>query len=273
MKYCLRYANSSKVLIKEADEISIIYNKNDAELPAFIEKHPNQRITLIIQHPEDAFDNFEIKKLRAVAEKYADTQLTICLYQLCKRAAIDNAIIEKVRQVGLPWYTGNTVTSWDALHYFLALGVSDVYITEELCFDLPIVAKLCHEKGVGVRVIPNVAQSSINETPDLKKFFIRPEDLETYAPYIDTIEFWGELTQQDTYYKIYKSGRWYGDLKEIIFSFDTEFDSRRVLPIFGSARLGCGKRCFKGFNYSICDNVHSISKKMEAQNLIIKNRH
>ena len=273
MNYCLRYTNSSKTMIKEAEEISIIYDKNDTALPAFIEKHADKRINLIIEHPEESLDDFEIKKLNAIAEKYSDTAIHICLYELRKCAPVADELFALMGNSTLPWFTGNMITTWDALHYFISLGVSDVYIAEVLGFEITLVADVCHKANVKVRAIPNVAQSSINQTPDLKKFFIRPEDMELYSKYIDTVEFWGELRQQDVFYKIYKGGKWYGNLKEIIFSFNEDLDSHRVLPVFGKARLGCDKRCLKGFNCSICESIKSIQEQMKEQNLIIKSRH
>ena len=273
MKYCLNYANSSKKMIKEAEEINIIYNKNDIELPAFIEKHAEKRINLIIEHPEGNFDNFEIKKIQAIAEKYPEANIHICLYSLQKAAAMDNSIVAQMNSVMLPWFTGYIATTWDALHYLISLGVSDIYIAEDLGFELPKVSKICKKAGVAIRVIPNVAQSSINNAPDLKKFFIRPEDIDLYAEYIDTIEFWGELTQQDTFYKIYKTMKcWVGNLKEIIFSFNLDFDNHRILPEFGKARLNCGKGCLKGQPCSICNTIYDISKQMEKHDIIVVKR-
>lgn len=273
MNYCLRYTNSSKIMIKEAEEISIIYDKNDTALPAFIEKHDTKRINLIIENPEESLDAFEIKKLNAINEKYHYSVIYVCLYSNKRCEAMSDNLLALMADLKMPWFTGNMITTWDALHYFISLGVTDVYIAEDLGFEISLVYDVCHKANVKVRVIPNVAQSNINQTPDLKKFFIRPEDMELYSKYIDTVEFWGELRQQDVFYKIYKGGKWYGNLKEIIFSFNEDLDSHRVLPVFGNARLGCDKRCLKGFNCSICESIKSIQEQMKEQNLIIKNRH
>ena len=272
MKYCLNYAKSSKVLIKEAAEINIIYDKNDAELPAFIEAHPEQRINLILTHPENAFDAIEIKKFQAIAEKYPNAQLHLCIYSSKRMSELDEDLIAKVKETNLPWFTGQIVTTWDALMYLICLGVSDVYIGEDLGFEIPAVSKVCKEHMVAVRVFPNVAQSSINATPALMKFFIRPEDLKVYEPYIDTIEFWGELTQQDTFYKIYQKGEWLGPLNQIIFSFNSDMESHRVMPIFGNLRVDCGKACLRGKRCSICHSLYSISNHMKKHSLMIKNR-
>jgi tetratricopeptide (TPR) repeat protein len=81
----------------------------------------------------------------------------------------------------LPWFSGLFAHTWDQLHYLISLGVSDIYVVEDLCFELPAVAKECHKHNIRVRVIPNVAQSSINASAPLKKFFIRPEDIDIYV--------------------------------------------------------------------------------------------
>ena len=272
MNYCLRYSNNSKKQIKEAEEISIIYDKNDVELPAFIRKHPDKRINLIIESINiDNFDEFEVNKINLIHEAMPEAQLYVCLYNYSKMEVIKPDIKARMDALKLPWFSGLFAHTWDQLHYLISLGVSDIYVVEDLCFELPAVAKECHKYNIRVRVIPNVAQSSINASAPLKKFFIRPEDIDIYEPYIDTIEFWGELRQQDVYYKIYHDKKeWYGNLKEIIFSFDLDFDNRCVLPIFGKSRLDCGKKCLKGGHCCICDHLYNISQKLSEKNYIVK---
>ena len=47
-----------------------------------------------------------------------------------------------------------------------------------------------------------MAQSSVTEIDPYLKFFIRPNDIELYAQYIDTIEFWGPEDRQDVLFEI-----------------------------------------------------------------------
>ena len=268
MKYCLRYSNRSKVMIEKAEEVAIYYNKNEAELPKFLEKHKNQRIILVIRDENDIFE--EIKKLNLIQEAYNEQEIAVCLYALQPMEMIKPDILAQMGKLKMPWFTGRMATTWAEVNYLCQLGVSDIYVAEELCFELPAVAKLCHKRGITIRAIPNVAQSSVRDMDDELKFFIRPDDIDLYEGVIDVIEFWGELRQQDTFYKIYtEQKKWFGNLKEIISSLDNDFDNRCVLPIFGKSRLDCGQKCLKGGHCSICKSINSIADKLHANNLIL----
>ena len=272
MKYCLNYAKSSRALKRDAAEINILYDKNDEALPSFIENNPDKRINLVFTKPEDAFDTIEIKKLQAIAEKYPTARLHLCLYPAKKMEELNLSLIARVKSTNLPWFTGNIATTWDAVMYLINLGVSDIYVGEDLGFELPAVHRTCKNNNISLRLFPNVAQSSISSTPPLKKFFIRPEDLKVYEPYIDTLEFWGDLSKQDIVYNVYKHGKWAGKLGMIILDLDTDMDSYRTLPIFGTARLHCNKKCLRNsLNCVICDNVYNLSKKLQSPILKTKN--
>lgn len=65
---------------------------------------------------------------------------------------------------------------------------TDMYICEELGFSLLKISKILHDNNVKVRVFPNICQSSFPETESIKTFFIRPEDIIFYAPFVDVFE-------------------------------------------------------------------------------------
>ena len=65
-------------------------------------------------------------------------------------------------------------------------------------------AAAAHVKNIQIRVFPNVAQSR-SEIPAIKQFFIRPEDLNAYEPYVDIYEFYrvNSSINTDVLYEIY----------------------------------------------------------------------
>lgn len=89
------------------------------------------------------------------------------------------------------------------LYKFLNYEVTDVFITEQLGFEVDKVAEIVHSKDVQVRAFPNVAQVQYENLDDIYKFWIRPEDVELYEDYIDVLEFFGEPEKQKIYYDIY----------------------------------------------------------------------
>jgi hypothetical protein len=151
------------------------------------------------------------------------------------------------------------------------MGVSDMYLVEDICFELDKAAKVLHEAGIKIRVFPNVCQSSVptTDTPALKTFFIRPEDVAIYAPYVDVMEFFGRDDQIKTYYEIYaKNKRWLGDLNEMIIDFNDSVDSRGLSHIFAQQRIKCGKKCMKGSGCNLCQRFADLSEIMLEKGLV-----
>ena len=189
---------------------------------------------------------------------------------------MDLAVTERLKEHKIPFFFNELIIDWDVLNGILDLGVTDVYIVENLCFELDAVAAKVHSNNTNIRVYPNVAQSSWKNTPSLKKFFIRPEDIDTYEEYVDTIEFWdGKVENQKhmewIFQKVYtKDKKWFGPLKEIIYDFDGDLDSRFVIPRFAEMRIRCGKKCQKGGKCNICGTVEDLSKTLEKAEIMVK---
>lgn len=266
MKYCLRYYRESKS-IKRYDEISIIYeNQTILDLEDFIKKYEGQRIIINI-----TLNNFIEKRLwmdiDALYSKYPNIAVCFIIYN-------NHLLTEEekgaIANLSAPYFFSTSIATWDQLHYYLNLGASDVYVTEDLGFDIEAVARIVHEHNVIVRVYPNVAQSSVKETPGLRKFFIRPEDVELYAPYIDVFEFWGEISRQDILFHIYSNlKKWFGNLNELILDLNYDIDSRSIFPIFAQFRLNCRKDCLRGAKKChICNAIDNLSKTLSENNYI-----
>ena len=149
--------------------------------------------------------------------------------------------------------------------------MSDIYIVEDLCFELDKVSKIAHENQVQLRIYPNVAQSSWKYTEDIKKFWVRPEDISLYEKYVDVCEFFGAEKKVVTLLKIYKDDqKWFGKLNEIILGLKNDIDSRFIVPRFAEKRIKCGKECLKGGKCQMCERVVSLSKTLEDADLMVE---
>lgn len=166
------------------------------------------------------------------------------------------AAAQTLREHNIPFFVLEKVNNWEKLNSFINQGVSEIYLTDELGFDIKAAANLAHANNVKVRVFPNVYQSSSLFGAEITGFFIRPEDMFLYDEYVDTYEFWGPLQKQDVLLKIYKSHKWLGPLGHIIFDSDLAVSSDRLLPYFGHTRLDCRKRCLQGR----CDVCNAMLK-------------
>lgn len=267
MKYCVNdYFNLNNKLKDEIDEITIYYqNQVTPELIEFLNKNRHRRVNLYIAEEESFFQKNQYK---VIASLYEEQQYNI---SLLFDKYNEEKYTEYLSQKRVPFFYKNHINNWDTLIGMLELGVSDVYIVEDLGFDIVKVSEKVHNYNVRIRAFPNVAQSSWNLTSDLKKFFIRPEDIHIYEKYIDVLEFFGSSKNFETYYKIYaKDCKWFGKLSEIIIDFNGDLDSRFIIPNFAEARIKCEKKCLRGGKCKICDRIEDLSHSLEASNFIIQ---
>lgn len=268
MKYCINYSNKSHIIDK-VDEILIRYDKNKIlELfTQFIPAHLNQRVIvqLIEENNIDTIVN-NLKKIISIYNENKDIKFDIQL------PFYNQKFMEELKDTNLKYFFKAAANSWDKFTGLISQNVSDIYITDELAFELDKVAEIAHKNNIKVRVYPNVAQSRWDKLSDILKFFIRPEDIEMYEPYVDVCEFYGDKAQQiDTYYKIYQEDKkWFGDLQEIIIGLDSKIDSRYIIPRFAEKRIKCGKDCLKGGKCEMCKRILDLSEQLENAHLIVQ---
>ena len=268
MKYCINYSNKSHIIDK-VDEILIRYDKNKIlELfTQFIPAHLNQRVIVQLIE-EDNIDTIvnNLKKIISIYNENKDIKFDIQL------PFYNQKFIEELKDTNLKYFFKAAANSWDKFTGLISQNVSDIYITDELAFELDKVAEIAHKNNIKVRIYPNVAQSRWDKLSDILKFFIRPEDIEMYEPYVDVCEFYGDKAQQiDTYYKIYQEDKkWFGDLQEIIIGLDSKIDSRYIIPRFAEKRIKCGKDCLKGGKCEMCKRILDLSEQLENAHLIVQ---
>ena len=268
MKYCINYSNKSHIIDK-VDEILIKYDKNKIlELfTQFIPAHLNQRVIvqLIEENNIDTIVN-NLKKIISIYNENKDIKFDIQL------PFYNQKFMEELKDTDLKYFFKAAANSWDKFTGLMSQNVSDIYITDELAFELDKVAEIAHKNNIKVRIYPNVAQSRWDKLSDILKFFIRPEDIEMYEPYVDVCEFYGDKAQQiDTYYKIYQEDKkWFGDLQEIIIGLDSKIDSRYIIPRFAEKRIKCGKDCLKGGKCEMCKRILDLSEQLENAHLIVQ---
>lgn len=259
MKYCIDYHKSFKNA-NRADEFTINYTKKNDVLIDFLEKFKDKRVNLTI---EEELSYTELKLLKTICDSYSNLFLRFERY--------NPDTIELITECGVPFFFGNRVNNWDEFLGLVELAVTDVYIVEDLCFELDKVAAIAHAADIQLRAYPNIAQSSWKDTAEIKKFWIRPEDIEIYEQYIDVCEFFGNEQQVSVLLKIYKEDKkWFGLLNEIIIGIKSDLDSRFIAPRFAEKRSVCGKDCQKGGKCRMCDRVIDLSKTLKTANLMIE---
>ena len=244
MKYCLPYNKYTykNELINEADEWTIDYNPDDITLTKFLDVYKDKRINFRIKDNVNIEEELGINFLKELNEKYPNLYIQFPQYYF------------------FTTYANNI----DFFYILLNSGVSDIYVVESLCFELDKISKMAKEKNIRIRTYPNVAQTLSSEIPALKRFFIRPEDIQIYEKYVDVCEFLYENEACLVYLDIYKNKKeWFGNLAEIIDGLEINLDSRFILPKFGETRVKCGKRCFRGDPCHICELIQETAETLE----------
>ena len=261
MKYCIDYYRNSRA--KDiADEFTIKYTKKNDILIDFLEEYKDKRINLTI---EEKLTDGELRLLKTICDNYSNLVLRFEDY--------DYDYVENITESGVPFFYGNKVNNWDEFMGLIDLAVTDIYVVEDLAFELDKVSTIAHNAGVRIRIYPNVAQSNWKDAPDIKKFWVRPEDIDFYSQYVDVCEFFGNMEQVPILLKIYKEDKkWFGLLNEIIIGLKTPLDSRFTHFDFAEKRVRCGKNCQKGGKCKMCDLIVDLSYSLKEARLIIKKR-
>lgn len=263
MKTCTNFNKYTYKLkhIDDYDEWIIEYDSNDKTFLEFLETNQDRRIIIYLTK-DYCIDEYYIF-FKELSDKYSNITLLI------NEKFIDENFISYC----LPWFCTKLVRTWDVFYGLIDLGVTDIYICEDLGFALDKVAEVAYHADVAIRAFPNIAQSSWIDAAAIHKFFIRPEDLGSYSRYIDTIEFFGDPKKTDIYYDIYiENGRWYGDLNEIIINLNESINNKGILPAFSDRRVSCEKKCQKGGKCRNCNRILELSKLLNETDIIIEKR-
>lgn len=270
--FCLNFKRGRKYL-DVVDEIIIKYHPSE-NLLNFLIQHRDQRVILDIEDKKNFFDTYGVETLAAIKINVDNPDNWVLRLPkiLDNDMSLDKDEIDRLRKTNLPFFFNEYIDRWDILEGYLNLGVTDVYIVNELGFELDKVSNVAHEHNTKVRVFPNIAQSSWFLTPDLKKFFIRPEDIEDYEKYVDVFEIFEaqEPIIAETLYKAYAIDKqWYGKLEEIIGDFHTNLDGRFLHPRWVGRRVKCGKKCLKGSMCDMCNTIAGLGESLEKAGIVV----
>lgn len=266
MKYCFNYRKTSTAL-SILDEINIKFHpKNIDVVLEYIEGHPHQRINAKIQDENDIFKYHLLEKFEEFKEKHNELDFAIILPKYDKNLA------DVCKQKKLKFFFDVVVREWETFHTFIETGVSDVYLVEQMMFEIRDASTAAHMAGVQVRTFPNIAQKRYEEVTSIKSFFIRPEDIEYYEGLVDVMEIYTiDEINQDVVLEIYKDDKqWWGPLREIILGLDSDIDGRYIIPRFGERRVNCKRKCFKGMHCDSCGVVESLSKNLQKAGLLVQ---
>lgn len=265
---CIYYCEPGMRNIDKAQQVKIDFRPQDDTLEEFIRR--NQEKTIYIQ-AEAPLDNYQIFQN---LKKYGNWVLQFPVKYIFKTEngvdKIDEVKFNAIKDCCDKYMFTDLVGQWEVLQFVLSLKPCEVYVTNILCFSINKLIKVCSDAEVGIRLYANWAQAAWDGIPAIKKFFIRPEDVDLYDEYNISIEFKGDGKIQDIVYDVYERGYWYGDLSEIILGLTDVLDDRRVPRDFGVLRLNCGKRCVQGDSCNVCHALQKFAQTLEKTDTMIK---
>ena len=252
MKSCIEWRKSFKYL-PQIDQFNIDFRNKQIKLNKFLDIYAkSQRVN--IRLPEEYTKD--------------DIDLLIAAYQKGYNIAVilPGQNLQKI--ISVPFYFSVPAYTWDRLLTYISLGVSDIFISGDLAFELDKVSSIAKKENIKIRCYANIAQvdDNLNKYNDgFKQFFIRPEDVDIYGEYVDVIEFYDSIEQQNVLYEVYfKDKEWNGKLREIIKGMDNQVNNYYILgKEFAQRRIKCSRKCLKGERCQLCERTIELANSLE----------
>lgn len=250
----------------KVQQYNIFFNPNENDFDTLID---------FIQESQDKIINIEYRN--GIDVKTASALSKISDNVRFRLRAEDIQKTSQLREKGCKYFFDNSlaVESWTDLYRFVNdYGVSDVYVCNDLVYQLDKVCEYCHKNQTKVRFVVNRAPLSF---PIKGDNFIapiyRPQDVPVLEKIgIDVIEFdCGNPYNFDMLKVLYKTyivkHFWYGQLGEINPDFkDYDMPCPGLTPILADKRSKCGLRCLTGRPCRTCRNLVTLAQDLRDIN-------
>lgn len=228
MKYVVPSRQEAEYLAK-ADVIRV-QARDHSIITDLYEKYPNAEVQLIRFPDDEVLDWMAIRTYNILGRGKFSLGLS------------DMNDMNQARKENYKHFYLGAVQTFQELADLQKGGVCGVYLDAPLFFQMDKVK----EFGIPVYATANVAiQSSLFERADgVTGTWIRPEDVELYEPYIEIIDFSGNLMQQRALYRIYaEQHKWGGELGLLVHDLNYICTNRMIPSTLAESRLNCGQRC------------------------------
>lgn len=265
MIYSLR--NNNTIVYSDLTKVKeIVYNATEFSTYDLVEATKKDKGMRVV------YDLSAIKEIEKVLSDIKDLPKVVdgMVFRVANLDDLDLLLSKE-----LPVFCGpNNAASADSLDKMRVLcekGVTDVYVTGQLAFQMTEARALADRFGVYIRIIPNIAGLSgftmahVGVEENLTAFWVRPNDIHLYEPFVDIVEFFGLDGRQRAFYDVYEIDKnWRGELGQIIVGL-YGINNKGLIEDFTKARLNCGKKC-------LLDKCHSCFKYKIMGNTIAENK-
>lgn len=228
--------------IEEYTELNVIFEKgknNPTKFVEFLGQYENHRINI-------EFTNGIDYSLVDIANKISDK-----IYIRLTLQDITRITVDKLKEHNCKFFCDSIFPAYNytTLKSYLSLGVSDVYIADDLCYSLDNVKKICANNDVQIRLILNrIPSTSFTKGISYETPIYRPQDIDRLTPYYDVFELdcgrpydWARA---DVLYRVwFQEKHWNGEISEINPDLCIPFHDNSIIPDFTEYKLNCGFRC------------------------------
>lgn len=250
----------------DVKEFNILFykNKNNIEkLIDFIQEYEDKRIN--IEFPE----GIHMPTLKSV-NKISDN-----VY--CRMNPVDVVKLEELKKNNIKFFFNSTMLAYNytTLASLIRLGVSDVYIADDLCYNMSDVKAICEQHNIQTRLILNhIPATSLDAGMDPRSPIFMPKDLDNIDKYFDVFEFDCGTPYDWTKFEVlrrvwFDKKDWHGQLGEINDDIEQDFHCDVIYPDFIDIKLNCGRRCDKRVSNPCrkCESVIEIGEILKKKNV------
>lgn len=269
MKLCIPFKRNYK-LNDEADEFDVTFDPTDddfGKLIEFADEYENKRINVC--YP----GGLDTKTAKGLAKS--------CRNVVFRLSARDIQARDVLTSAGARWFLDcdQPAYSLTALDRMIHLGVSNVYLADDLWHDLKRVCDMCHDAGVNVRMVADRFQSTgPSRGSDMRDVFVRPDDVPMLEGVIDVIEFdCYESRSRHTKYDFARCDvmhhayierhQWDGNLQEINKDLKTPLANNTLSPMFTACKLSCRRSCAVGSPCRKCEQFADLAGELSSKNM------
>lgn len=261
MKYCCEYFGEFPG-VEFYDEIIVrlIPGQDITNIQDFFQNRP-QTVIIHIIDSADFNENITIERL---AQLLPPSAYNYKVKLTNPNIEVTQTLVQQCQQYEIPYFFDVLVDDWDVLQYLITLKPTDMYIVNCLGFEIGLVGTMLHNHNIKVRVFPNIAQAAVRDVDSTTKFWIRPEDTDVYAPYVDIFEFFlpkDNNVLKQLYYTVYAQEQlWTGPMEILIAGLEEGIYGGAIFKEFATKRTMCGKVCAKGDKCQFCQQIKTISE-------------
>lgn len=268
MQYCTSYYQSEPIR-KKVNELRFSSRAiNDAL--GYAERHPDKRVIIELL---DLHDDYmpPMEKLHKLHTE--QTNVYYDFYNL--HDLVEYSRFLKDNENHYIMYH-QPVLTWGLVQILLYHKVSDIVISEPLTFNMQELAQNIHPK-VKIRVRPYFAKPEvargIETDSGIHHFWILPQHIHLYEPYIDVIDLIDDnIVRETALVNTYTSNKEFAArLDTLIEGIESSIGASFIDEKFVQRRLNCGQNCLKNNNYChFCDQYVKmydvIAKQQETSN-------